>query len=65
MPRGVLSDDLYPGYRKESNGCQSNGNAFTEHCGIIEAADIRRFNKDVFMQTGGYSNQKGFDWLNR
>ena len=65
MPRGVLSDDLYPGCKKGSNGYQSNGNAFTEHCGIIEGADIRRFNNEVFMQTGGYSNEKGFNWLRR
>ena len=57
MPRGVLTDDLY------TDG--SNNKIYSDHCSIIEAADIRRFNKDVFMQTGGYSNQKGFDWLNR
>ena len=32
---------------------------------IIEAADIRRYGKDVFMQTGGYSNERGFSWLRR
>ena len=40
MPRGVLSDSLY---------CSGSGDktAFTDHCGVIEAADIRRFNKQV------------------
>ena len=57
MPRGVLTDDLYT--------IGSDNTNFTDHCAIIEAADIRRFNKDVFMQYGGYSNQKGFNWLNR
>jgi len=65
MPRGILSDKLYPGYSAGNIGEETMGSAFTEHCGIIEAADIRRFNKDVFMQTGGYSNEKGFNWLKR
>ena len=63
MPRGILSESLY-----DYNQCKGDPNAsaaFTEHCGIIEAADIRRFNNDIFMQTGGYSNEKGFKWLQR
>ena len=58
MPRGILSDSLY---------CSGSGDktAFTDHCGVIEAADIRRFNKQVFMQTGGYSNDKGFKWMEK
>ena len=39
--------------------------AFTEHCAILEAADIRRFGNDAFLQTGGYSNRKAFKWLKR
>ena len=77
MPRGVLSDELYPGYGKvfqaenDVNMIQqpqaqfTPDTAFTEHCAIIEAADIRRFDNHVFMQTGGYSNEKGFKWLQR
>ena len=87
MPRGILSERLYPGYVNNTItptmitdgigqhhiGETSKDNpvtlyphsAFTEHCAILEAADIRRFGNDAFLQTGGYSNRKAFKWLKR